>query len=258
MCQAIGIMATHAQASLKSHFICYAAHIMKRNFSLDLARTFAIVLMVIFHFIYDLKFFGWVNWDIPDGEGWKQFRWIIITLFFLCLGLSLTLAHKRGFRAKKFVTRVAQISGGAFIISLTSYFAIPENWIFFGVLHFLALASLICIFFINMPKLSFLIGIGFIVLGISELVHPRWPFYLLVEGLPNYTNDYVALVPWLGMVFFGISLAHTQWFQKDPLSTYNRLASNQVLIWPGQHSLSIYLLHQPIIMGTMFIIKTVL
>ncbi|MFT6268388.1 MAG: putative membrane protein [Alphaproteobacteria bacterium] len=234
-----------------------------RNHTLDIVRTFAIVLMVIFHFIYDVKFFGYVDWDTPDGFGWQQFRWVIISLFFLCLGISLTFAHKHSFRKKKFLFRVSQIAFAALIISVATYFALPKNWIFFGVLHFLAFASCIVVWFVKMPKISLCIGLTFFLIGALQLVPVRWPFHLLSDNLPSYTNDYVAIVPWLGMVFLGITIAHTKWFIGDPLSpkSLNAPVDKQVnsrtwLIWPGQHSLSIYLLHQPIMMAALYLISS--
>lgn len=231
---------------------------MKRNYTLDIVRTLAIVLMVIFHFIYDLKFFGYIAWDTPDGVGWQQFRWLIISLFFLCLGVSLTYAHRNSIRISKFLFRVAQISAAALVISIATYFAIPENWIFFGVLHFLAFASLVVVWLVNKPKLSLVIAAIFLIVGILEVFPHRWPFHLFFEGLPKYTNDYVAIFPWLGMVFVGVSIAHSQWFQSDPLANqkicYDSKSSSWI-VWPGQHSLSIYLLHQPIMMGILYLIS---
>ena len=228
---------------------------MNRNYTLDIVRTLAIVLMVIFHFIYDLKFFGYITWDIPDGGGWQQFRWLIISLFFLCLGISLTFAHKHTLRINKFLVRVAQIAGAALIISISTYFAIPENWIFFGVLHFLAFASCVVIFFVNKPTLCLLIGAIFISVGALEVFPNRWPFHLVFEGLPKYTNDYVAIFPWLGMVFIGVFIAHSKWFLNDHLAITGSRKTSTLLIWPGQHSLSIYLLHQPIMMGVLYLIS---
>ena len=230
---------------------------MKRNITLDITRTVAIVLMVIFHFIYDLKFFGFVDFNIPDGIGWQQFRWLIISLFFVCLGISLTLAYEKHFLLKKFLVRTAQIALSAALISLLSYFTIPNNWIFFGVLHFLALSSLIVVCFVRLPKLCFLIGISLLVFGSLQILPSRWPFDLFFENLPKYTNDYVAILPWLGMVFLGVPIAYAAKFRQDPLlKYYNNSAPfwQTCLIWPGQHSLSIYLLHQPIMLGLLYLI----
>ena len=224
-----------------------------RIFTLDLMRSTAIVLMVIFHFIYDLKFFSIIQSTIPDGQGWQQFRWLIISLFFLCLGASLHLTHKQRFQSKKFFIRVLQIALSALVISVGSYYFINENWIFFGVLHFLAFASLIAIFLVNLPVIALIIGISLLVTGALQIVPTRWPFYLFFEDLPGYTNDYVAIVPWLGMVLVGIFLGSTKWFQDDPCKNWFDTIIKHRLAVPGQHSLVIYLIHQPILILAIYL-----
>ncbi|MEM0910979.1 MAG: heparan-alpha-glucosaminide N-acetyltransferase [Pseudomonadota bacterium] len=226
-----------------------------RLFTLDLMRSVAIVLMVVFHFIYDLKFFSVIKSDIPDGVGWQQFRWLIISLFFLCLGASLQLTHYQRFKAKKFFTRVLQIALSAAVISVGSYFFINENWIFFGVLHFLAVASLIAIFFVHVPKIAFVLGISVLVLGALQAVPTRWPFNVFFDNLPSYTNDYVAIIPWMGMVLIGVSLGSTRWFRNDPLKGWFSHSTKQLISTPGQHSLLIYLIHQPILMSAIYAVK---
>lgn len=226
-----------------------------RNFTLDLMRTLAIVLMVIFHFLYDLTHFGWVDWDTPDGEGWRQFRWVIISLFFLALGISLCFAHQPKIMYYKFFKRVLQIAAGALLISVSTYFVIHSNWIFFGVLHFLAFASIVCIGFVKKPRLSFVIGLTFLIVGFAGWVKPRWPFDIFFANLPSYTNDYVAIFPWLGMVFIGITLGHSPWFKSDPLKHLQQRQYSKYAVWPGQHGLSIYLLHQPILIALLYVVS---
>jgi uncharacterized membrane protein len=87
-----------------------------RNVSVDILRTLAIVLMVIFHFIYDLRSFGYVSWNIPDGPGWKEFRYVILSLFFVCVGVGLVFAHSGGIKWPDFWRRLAQVVVGAVLV----------------------------------------------------------------------------------------------------------------------------------------------
>jgi uncharacterized membrane protein len=225
-----------------------------RLVTIDIVRTFAIVLMVIFHFLYDLKYFGWVDWDTPDGPGWKQFRFVIVTLFLATFGTSLVLAHAKGIRWKAFRHRLFQLVGASIAITVVSLVTVPANWIFFGILHFIAVASILVIGFIGYPKVSLVIGVGIVTLYNLGVFKSFWPFGYVSEWLPSYTNDYVGLSPWLGVVFIGVFLGHQTWLHKDPLVS---LSSQSWLVKPGQHSLIIYLVHQPLFFGIFELINLV-
>ncbi|MDO6692964.1 heparan-alpha-glucosaminide N-acetyltransferase [Aliiglaciecola sp. 3_MG-2023] len=216
----------------------------KRIYTVDLMRFLAIVLMVIFHFIYDLKFFGWVPSSIPDGEGWREFRYVILSLFFLCVGFSLAAVHGSGFRQKHFVKRLIQLLLASAAVTISSLIMAPNNWIFFGVLHFITVASLICVPLSRFPKSALLIGILIILAFNLNWVGSIWPFQPIRHLLPGYTNDYVGLFPWTGVVLIGIWLAYQDWFLRDPART---LARSKIVLFASKHSLIIYLVHQPIL-----------
>lgn len=199
--------------------------------------------MVIFHFIYDLRFFGYVDWDTPDGEGWRTFRHVILISFFICLGASLYLSYHQAVNWKKFSKRLIQILASAFAISAVSLLMVPNNYIYFGVLHFIAIASILCIFFANKPRTSLIIGLSIITIYNIGWVSGLWPFTYIRDFLPRYSNDYVGLFPWLGVVFIGIWFASTAFLRNDPLK---RFSKNTLIALPGKHSLVIYLLHQPL------------
>ncbi|PCI63272.1 MAG: hypothetical protein COB35_01375 [Gammaproteobacteria bacterium] len=222
---------------------------IKRNLSLDLIRTLAIVLMVIFHFIYDLKYFGWVTWNTPDGNGWKHFRFVILSLFFICIGASLVYSHFHKFQLKKYNVRLLKVLIGAILITLMSLVMFPHNWIYFGVLHFIVVASLIAIIFIPHPHIALITGVVLIIGEQFGLLSKHWPFYYFNDLLPSYTTDYVPLFPWLGVILLGISLAHSQWFNTT-FFTKTKFTNTKLLkklTFVGKHSLLIYLLHQPLL-----------
>lgn len=224
-----------------------------RNITVDLLRTFAIVLMVIFHGIYDLKVMGYVGWDIPNGSGWKEFRYLILSLFFLCVGVGLSYAHSRAIQWRAFWRRELFIVCGAVAVTLMSLVMFPNQWIYFGVLHFIALASLLTLPLIRHPKIAAVLG-GVLLLGYNLAGWPdSWPLDVLANRFPalfpDTTADWVPLMPWLALVWLGVFMANTRWLQADPLAPW---PWSTLCLWPGRHSLAIYLLHQPVLMGMLY------
>lgn len=226
-----------------------------RIYSIDLIRCAAIVLMVIFHFIYDLKFFGYVTWDIPDGPGWRQFRQVILTLFFVCVGFSLAVVHGKRFQPHHFFKRMLLLVLASIAVTISSLIMAPDNWIFFGVLQFIAVASVICVPLSGYPKAALLIGLIIILSFNLGWVSSIWPFQPIRHLLPEYTNDYVGLFPWTGIVMLGIWLAYQPFVGKDPLKKWGNV---KWVLFASRHSLIIYLLHQPImfaVFGGLALIK---
>lgn len=118
---------------------------------IDALRGIAIILMVIFHFCYDLRYFGYVDWNVPNGPNWWPFRYVILTLFIFTLGMSLSLAHSTRVHWKKFSIRLGQLALASGAITAMSIFMFPNTWIYFGILHFLCVASVVGVFFVRIP-----------------------------------------------------------------------------------------------------------
>ena len=222
----------------------------RRYFYIDVSRGIAIVMMIVFHFTYDLNHFNFVKVDFYHDSFWLNFRTLIVA-FFLCLvGISLQLATARGLNIRRYFFRLALLAGSAAMVSLGSYLMLPERVILFGVLHFIALASVIGLLFRRFYWINLLLGIGVIVLGNQFQYEwfnaPAWHWIGLMTHKPN-TFDYVPLVPWFGVVLVGMFLARM-------IENYGLLGSaaqggnivTRLLALGGRYSLLVYLLHQPI------------
>ena len=209
-----------------------------RDSSLDLMRGVAIIMMVAFHFIYDLNSFGFT--DIPLFTHWAGTAWriLIVFLFLSAVGISLVIAHSKTLKLKKFIKRQIYLGIAALIVSAGTYVMFPDGWVYFGILHLIWVSSLIAIFFINLPKTSLLIAA--IILISSILGQPNFTILsnIFEQYLPLSSVDYYPLFPWLSFVFIGIYLGHYPHYQK--IFTFR---SNWLEVI-GKHALIIYLTHQ--------------
>ena len=215
----------------------------KRIAWIDNLRGIAILLMMIFHFCYDLRYFGWVNWNVPNGDGWWQFRYLILSLFIFTMGMSLFIAHQKKFNRKRFFIRLAQLGIASVLVTVMSLFMFPSTWIYFGILHFLFFASLIGILFLRHAFLAFGCGVIILIAYWFSLIPTHVPFSFFEHLLPNHTEDFVPFIPWLGVCLIGLAAG-----KQLPLKKIEDYAPNlpRFIGVMGRHGLIIYLIHQPI------------
>ena len=218
-----------------------------RNYEIDLLRGFAIILMVIFHFSYDLTVFGWANFSTNVDIEWKIFRTVIVSSFLLAVGMSSYLAYQKSINKMKLAKAVGKLFAVSLLITIGSVFLHPSTWVYFGIIHFITVALPISVFFVRAPYIALVIGTGCIAgywIGILNL-HPIWEWSVLHLGIPTRTVDLVSFFPWIGVVLLGVFAMHKELFY---LKLKPRNISNK-LVFLGQHSLIIYLIHQPILYG---------
>jgi len=212
-----------------------------RDQALDLMRGIAIIMMIVFHLIYDLNEFGYTN--IPLSNFWltSYWRYLIVFLFLNAVGISLVIAYGKNFSLNKFIKRLAILGLAALSVSLGTYFLFPDAWVYFGILHLIWTATLIAIIFVQFPKISLFVAALIFILGYLNLPNLSFFGFLLSDYLPLSSVDFYPLFPWIAFVFTGIYLGHNPIYKKI---FFMRVPFLQLV---GQHSLIIYLLHQVIL-----------
>lgn len=238
---------------LRSGHTARSHHGSDRLVSIDQMRALALVLMAVFHFGYDLSVFGYISFD-AQAPFWATFRSLIVTLFFISVGASLVLANLSGIRWRAFWMREFKILAGAATLSVATFFLYPDNWIWFGVLHFIAVASLLALPLVFTPRLALMAGLGIIALFNLTDWFNLAPLYQAWRGplnLPDRTLDLTRLIPWLGMVYIGIYLGHRRLFGIRQLPF---LPAKGGFIWLSRHSLGFYMLHQIPLYGLAWLI----
>ncbi|SON57880.1 putative membrane protein [Hartmannibacter diazotrophicus] len=223
---------------------------------LDIARAFAILAMASYHFAWDLSYFGFINVNVASEPAWHHYAQAIASSFLILVGISLVLAHRRGFRLRPFLIRFGQIALSAAAITLVTYFVFPDAFIYFGILHNIAVASVLGLAFVRLPVALTVIAAAIaLALPLAVSVPGDAGFAVWWTGLANWVrpaNDFVPLFPWFGAVLGGIALGRIMvdrgWTQHlAAFVAKGRLGRG--LVFAGRHSLIIYLIHQPLLFG---------
>jgi uncharacterized membrane protein len=227
----------------------------ERVASIDTLRALAILAMVAYHFAFDLRFFGVIAADFENGRFWLAARATIVTSFLLLAGISLVLADRAGVDGRHFLRRIALIALCALAASLASYLIYPQSYIYFGVLHCIALSLLVARPLARRPMTAVVLGVVIVAAGLT-IAHPAFDSHLASwigfgTRKPD-TQDYVPLFPWLGVLLLGVGLGHALWHARfRPIAALGR--APRPLLWMGRHSLAIYMIHQPLLMGLLWL-----
>ncbi len=241
---------------------------LQRQPWLDSLRGVAVVWMTAYHFAFDLNHFGWIHQDFYRAPVWTVQRTLILSLFLLCAGLGQSLAVANGQSWRQFGRRWAQIAGCAVLVSVGSWFMFPNSWIYFGVLHGIAVMLLVCRLTACWGRWLWLAGALTLALWLAApSLHAQWqPMgvfnakFLSWVGLAStkpITEDYVPVLPWLAVMWWGMALG--QWLERRDIPLVlpaAALAVTRPLAWLGRWSLTWYVLHQPVLIGFLMLVAT--
>lgn len=233
-----------------------------RLWEVDALRGYAIIEMMIYHFIWDLNYFGLFRANLL-GDPWQWFARSIATLFLFVMGISMTLSFQRERERTgseslfaKYFRRGAKIFGLGLIVTAGTYFFIGQGFVIFGILHLLGLSIILAYPFLHLSRWVSLIT-GLLVIGAGIYVDTlvvTWPWliWLGVQQAGVYMVDYYPVLPWFGVALIGIFAGFTfypQGVRSFALPELSDLLPVRGLRFLGQHSLLIYVVHQPILIG---------
>lgn len=217
---------------------------IQRSSFLDTYRGVAVLLMMIFHLCWDLKTFGYMAYSLQDPF-WVAFRYVILTLFLSAVGWSSYLASQVKQPLKRYAINLSKIGLSAIAISLGSYLAMPNQWIFFGILHFIFLAAIVVRPFAVHPIASCTVGV---LIVLTTYVNPWFDSseiraWFTGLGAPRHTLDYISPLPWFGVVLIGPIFGYFK-IERIALPKYNGI---KLISFLGRYALPVYLLHQLIL-----------
>lgn len=232
---------------------------IKRFWEIDLLRGIAVLMLIFFHFLYDLNFFGIYKLSLYSGL-FLIYVYLGGSLFFILVGISLTLSYSRVKKnlAKKqlhlkYIQRGLKIFGLGMLATIATWIYLKEGFIVFGALHCIGISVILAHSFLRFRYQNLILGIILIFIGMV-LKNFTFDFYWLlwVGFTPNsfYTVDYFPLLPWLGVVLIGIFIGNSgyqNYKRKYNLKDFSKFKFINLFCFFGRHSLIIYLLHQPII-----------
>ena len=230
--------------------------------AVDALRGLAMVWMTVFHFSFDLNQFGYLKQNFYRDPLWTWQRTLIVSLFLFCAGLGQAIAVAQGQSWPRFWRRWAQVLICALLVTLGSWWMYPQSYIYFGVLHGMALMLVIARLTASWGARLWWLGAGAIaaqliavyamntwatVEFVKILNSPQLNWLGLITRKP-ITEDYVPLLPWLGVMWWGVA-AGTWLTRHGATLAWPLPAAFKPLALLGRWSLSYYMLHQPVLLG---------
>jgi uncharacterized membrane protein len=224
---------------------------------IDMFRGIAILMMIFFHTVFDLSFFGLSAVEVTSGF-WRYFAFSTASLFLLIVGISLTISHARAATSlsrhqlvHKFVYRGAGIFLIGLVVTAGTWLYLNEGFIVFGILHLIGISVMISPLFFRFKTFNVIVGLIFIITGyfLATVSGPVWLLPLGIHPVTFWSVDYEPVFPWTGIVLFGMGIGEYLYPGGIRRFTPPRIPPSflQPLTYLGRHSLIVYLIHQPLI-----------
>ncbi len=238
----------------------------RRYDRIDALRGAAIVWMTVFHFCFNLNHFGWLQENFLYDPFWTWQRASIVSLFLFCAGLGQSVAHAQGQGWPRFWRRWAQVAACALLVSVGSWFMFRDSFIYFGVLHAITLMLIVVRLTARWGQWLWLAGAVVIALPLAAmpvhiamgnlyLLNERWLNWIGFISMKPVTQDYVPLLPWLGVMWWGMAAGQWMLRNRPTFMAGGLWRAAGPLAWLGRWSLSWYMLHQPVLIGLLMLAR---
>ena len=240
----------------------------ERLWEIDALRGVAIVMMVVYHLLWDLYSLG--GYDIALRSGfWSYWQIVTASLFTGLVGLSLTLSYNRerqthptGSLWLKYIIRGLTIFTWGLVIGAVTYLALGVGYyVRFGILHMIGVSIILAYPFLRLRWINLALGITLALLGPAiQGLRLDLPWLEWLAPTPGSGVDYAPLIPWFGRVLIGVFLGNTLYAGGRRRFALPDLGQN-ALVMPlrlmGENSLLLYLIHQPILLATLFLLGVI-
>lgn len=220
----------------------------ERVLIIDYLRVLAILVMIAYHLAYDLSAFYGFQINVYSGP-WKLLEQACAGLFLILVGWSFLLSWKRTPLWQKYLKRGIAILGYGIIVSIATLLFDPTTYVRFGILHLIGVSVMMLPLFTKLRGWVLVLAFNIIALG-SQIPYGTAVSPLLLPigfTVPGFQSvDYFPLLPWFGMILFGLAIGNTHPQRNAPSRPSGRIL--KVIAAVSKHSLLIYMLHQPILL----------
>ncbi|WP_170923248.1 heparan-alpha-glucosaminide N-acetyltransferase [Fulvimarina manganoxydans] len=217
----------------------------------DAMRGVAICGVVTYHLVWDLWYFDFIQGDWVFGQAMAFVSRAGGSLFLFVVGVSLVLAHPAQVRWRAFLRRIGMLAAGAVTISAVTWHLFPDEFVYFGILHGIAAASLMGVFFLKAsPALTLMVAVVLVAAPFMVQFSPIDPFTWAWTGLamnaPS-SYDFWPVLPWGAATLAGMACTRIVLDRYCGWASWTNPGGRLItaLSWSGRHTLAIYLLHQP-------------
>src|SRR5215216_3059748 len=231
----------------------------QRFWEVDAARGVAIVMMVVYHLVYDLDTFGGYGIDSISGF-WAWFADTTASAFLVLVGISLAISYSRagvrdGSLFGKYLRRGLRIFAYGMALTIV-FFVLEMGVVAFGILHLIGVSIILAYPLLRYRLPNLFLGILVFAVGaymMAQDVSSESPWLLPFGVVPEnlFMPDYRPLLPWFGVVLLGLFAGNVLYGDgKRPAVVAKRAPVVARPLLPlGRNSLFIYLIHQPILIA---------
>lgn len=240
-----------------------------RYWEVDAMRGLAIIMMAVYHFVYDLDYFAGFDVNARDGF-WEYFADVTAFSFIFLAGLALVISHARAQQRsdirsplfEKYLRRGVRIFLYGMVLTLVTFFVDSDRTIQFGILHVIGFSIVASYPFLRKPPtVVALWGLAILAAGFwldanrQDFGYP-WLYWsgIRPEGVSSF--DYRPVLPWFGASLMGIAAGkylYPDGGRRLRLPDLKGFAPVDALSFMGRWSLIIYFVHQPLLIAALIL-----